>query len=442
MKKRFSVVYSVLEPLVFASISLWHRRLEIEGVSDFPNGPVLLIANHQNGMEDPLVCCVSTPRQCHFLTRADIFQTPLSNRILRGLNMIPVYRPRDRRQDARDRNADSFARAQSRLEAGCIIAMFPEGNHRNRRSLRPFKSGMARIGMEALESWSAEPNRPDDITVVPVGLDYSDYTAFRSDLLLNFGKGFKLKPYLEDYRVDPQSTVSRVMERAKHALQEHMLDLEAGDRYSTVLALRDIDRHRRFPSDPRNAPMKADLVQFKQTAHRTESMPESDFQALKEALEAYHKAADSLGLKPELLGQKDLKAFRIICRSLWAIGGLPIYVLGLLANGIPAAAVRYIVDHKVRDVHFKSSFGFASAVFLFVFWYVFLSIMITTTLGIGWVPLVLIAAAISGILALRFRESLRVMLQAIKFRRLLTRKNPTLMQALALLKSIQARIAN
>ena len=57
--------------------------------------PVLLLANHQNALLDALLIATKCGRFSYFLTRAAVFKKSFVNKILRSLQMLPVYRVRD-----------------------------------------------------------------------------------------------------------------------------------------------------------------------------------------------------------------------------------------------------------------------------------------------------------------------------------------------------------
>jgi hypothetical protein len=53
------------------------------------------LANHPNGLIDPLVITCNIPRANYYLVRAAVFKNPLVKKMLGYLNLMPVYRIRD-----------------------------------------------------------------------------------------------------------------------------------------------------------------------------------------------------------------------------------------------------------------------------------------------------------------------------------------------------------
>lgn len=440
MTKRFSILYATIGPLVYASATKWHRRMVSRNVEGFPEGPVLLIANHQNGMEDPLMVCMHTPRQCHFLTRADIFKHPFADFLLRSMNMIPVYRPRDRRSDARDRNQVSFMKARQRLSKGCIIALFPEGNHKNQHHLRPFKSGLARIGMEALDSWVGQSDMPKDIHVVPVGLDYSDYTRFRSELLLNFGEPFGLADKLAAYREEPNKTIQQIMEQAREHLSACMINIESRERHDVIAKLRPLDRARRNPQHARKSDLETDLLAFQETARTLEALDADRFGEIEALLSSYDTHSEKAELQPHEVNGRDLRKANRFMRALWLIVGAPVLVLGVLLNFPPALLTRWVVKNKVPDPHFKSSFGIAVPSLGFPIWWMLLVAFVSVVWSFLLAPITLIAAVICGILAIRYLENWKILFQAIRYRKLVAKSDKDFLAAREAMDALFAKL--
>ena len=137
--------YGLALPWVSAAISRFHRIEGAEGLEHVPapGTPLIIVANHQNGLMDPLVLCSLLSRhQIHWLTRSDIFYKPIVRFFLFSFNMLPIFRRRDRLADIGERNQRIFEICVERLNIGAVIGLYPEGNHNGERSLRPLKRGV------------------------------------------------------------------------------------------------------------------------------------------------------------------------------------------------------------------------------------------------------------------------------------------------------------
>jgi 1-acyl-sn-glycerol-3-phosphate acyltransferase len=133
MSRRF---YHRLRPVI-AWLCQRLYRVEVEGSSNIPRaGGCVLAANHDSSI-DPALVALTTERPVRFLARAELWQPGLQ-RLLNALGAIPV-----RRGQGDDR---AMRRAKQLLEAGELVAIFPQGTvlrYRNRR----FRRGAARLAL-------------------------------------------------------------------------------------------------------------------------------------------------------------------------------------------------------------------------------------------------------------------------------------------------------
>jgi 1-acyl-sn-glycerol-3-phosphate acyltransferase len=206
-------IYNALKPLVRFALKRYYRHIGVSGQANFPSsGAVVVISNHQNALMDPLLISCFTPRPLVWMARADVFHKKQFAWLLKALKMIPVYRSRDKVN-----LAEASARTQSicvdKLRRGEAIALFPEGTHRPVRHLFAFKKGFARIVLEAIAH--------GDVSIVPVGLDYSNY--FRQQGVAHVRIG---KPLLVKKGTTP--VIPQLIDEAHRALQEVMIHADPG----------------------------------------------------------------------------------------------------------------------------------------------------------------------------------------------------------------------
>lgn len=161
------------------ALRIFFRRLEIVGRERVPEGKVMFALNHPNGLIDPLFILCYAGRPVSFLAKAPLFSMPVIGYFVRSLRCLPVYRQRDNNDPAQNRAM--MKRAVELLAEGNALALFPEGTSHSDPSLKPFRSGAARIAL------SAAAFAKDSVKVVPVGLSYSRKHVFRSNALLLFG---------------------------------------------------------------------------------------------------------------------------------------------------------------------------------------------------------------------------------------------------------------
>jgi cytidylate kinase len=98
-------------------------RMRIEGAENIPAvGPVVIASNHRSNL-DPFFLGVSSPRQIHFMAKAELWKVSVLGRLISAAGSFPVSRGSADRQAVRN--------ALSILDQGAVLGLFPEG-HRHR----------------------------------------------------------------------------------------------------------------------------------------------------------------------------------------------------------------------------------------------------------------------------------------------------------------------
>ena len=116
-------------------------RLEKRGLENIPEkGPAVLVCNHVSFV-DPLVILAASPRPIRFVMDHRIFKTPVLSFIFRTGKAIPVA---SAKEDEKLLNA-AYEKIAEALEAGELVAIFPEGRITDTGELYPFKRGIGRI---------------------------------------------------------------------------------------------------------------------------------------------------------------------------------------------------------------------------------------------------------------------------------------------------------
>ena len=116
-------------------------RLRQNGLENIPEeGAAVLVCNHVSFV-DPLVIAAASRRPIRFVMDYRIHRTPLISFVFRHMHAIPIAPARD---DAAMMEA-AFEEVAKALEAGELVAIFPEGRITDTGEIYPFRPGVQRI---------------------------------------------------------------------------------------------------------------------------------------------------------------------------------------------------------------------------------------------------------------------------------------------------------
>jgi 1-acyl-sn-glycerol-3-phosphate acyltransferase len=304
------------------------------------NKPVLFLSNHQNALIDPLLIATKSGRFCYFLTRASVFNKPIVDKILRSLQMLPVYRIRDGWSTVSNNNS-IFSSCTDILKQNKAVTIFPEGNHHLNRTVRPLSKGFTRIVFETLEKY------PElDLQIIPVGVNYIKADDFVDSTAVFFGKPIAAKNYL------------------------------LNDRNQAVIALKE-DVHQEIS---------------KLTTHIPSENYEENLAKLMENNVDF--------LNPEAVNQcvsSNFESCQKQTKSKTSFLKTGIKYI-LLANFVlPFLLWKNYVKPKIKEIEFVATFRFAVYITLFPIW--FIIVIFALSIFLGW-QIALIYALVVSVLAL------------------------------------------
>ena len=195
------LTYRFLQGLAIVSLKTYFRKIVYLNPQYLKEkGPLVVLCNHPNTVVDPLISVMYVRQTCFLLANYGLFKNPIVGAILRTLFCIPVKRTQDVLDGEVRNNDDAFKESRAHLTAGSSLFIAPEGSSFTERHIREFKTGTARIVLEA----ESKANFSLDIRILPIGLTYSDPLKFGSDVVAEVGKPFTAKNWQAAYAENPR----------------------------------------------------------------------------------------------------------------------------------------------------------------------------------------------------------------------------------------------
>ena len=211
----------------------YFKRIDVRNANTIPkNEAVIFLGNHQNALLDALLIATKNGRFLYFLTRAGVFEKPLVSKILKSLQMLPVYRIRDGWSNL-NKNNSVFSKSSKLLSEQNAVVIFPEGSHNLNRTVRPLSKGFTRIIFETLENYPETK-----IQLIPVGLNFKHATKFSDTALINFGAPIQVGIELLE---DKNKSVIKLKDQVSQQLRALTIHIESENYESTLQKLEDLN---------------------------------------------------------------------------------------------------------------------------------------------------------------------------------------------------------
>lgn len=343
--------------------TLFYRKVESTGIKKINlNKPMLLAPNHQNALMDPLAIMFTIHKACVFMTRADIFAKPIVINTLLYLKMLPIYRIRDGKESLA-LNEKIFEKSIDVLEKKIPLVIFPEATHTEFRSLLPLKKGIFRITFAAEERNEFKL----DTQIYPIGINYSNYYNYQTDVLIKYGEPIALKDYEEIYKENPAKAMQVIRKDLGKKISELAIDIRNKKYYEFYEKSREIFdfetlKDLKLDKDKSlEAKFKADKLNIKILDHAFETENEK-FLNLTKKVESYTQKLKKHNFKDWLFDQS-ISVFKPLFQSILAILLLPLWLVSAIEFSLPFYLPEKILP-KFKDHQFYSSLRFLGSFFI------------------------------------------------------------------------------
>jgi len=367
-------------------------------------GAVLLCINHPNNFIDSLLVGGALRRKVHYLATAGLFRHPLAARLLQACGAIPVYRKQDD-PDKMDKNLGAFAACYKAFGDGRLVAIYPEGTTHAEVRVQRIKTGAARIAL------GYEAERPGELQVIPVGLNFDARKSFRGRVLVSFGSPIPVTPYRDAYRADPVKAVEALTDAIQWGMEAEVVHVERIDESRLVNAVQELYRGelvRELREERGLAERQIDLVRLSRAiVDSTNYFKRRDparVERIWQRIQSYRALLAEYHVKDEAVRARlERTRPRQRIRLTWeAIAGFPLFVYGATVNFLPYWIPRWVARRRSRKETDYATWRFLTAMLAFpLFWG--LEIWIAARLvGRAAALVFALSLPISGVIAYRY----------------------------------------
>ena len=326
--------------------------------------PIIFTVNHPTAFLDPVLVGTFLGPIVHFIVRGDVFNSNIVRAILASLKMYPIFRFRDGYSNLKNNQA-TMDLCYKILSEGKNILILAEGDTKHEKRLRSIQKGTARMAFGAIEEYGDM-----DILVVPIGVNYTDSTRFRSEVMIEVGESIPLSKYLPVYRENPRKAIKQLTDAVEVGMRKHVIHIadEADDKL--VNKFLDIQRNDLEKTILPIASSSNVLLKKEYEAVETiNKMSASEKEAFEITIDDYQKELNQLGLKDVGIAQSENYNF---VNSLLVILGFIPFVIGVFINGLPLLIARNFANKKVKKIEFHSSVRFGvGLVGYMIYWLIF-----------------------------------------------------------------------
>lgn len=365
------------------TLDAFYCRIEVVGAERFPmDRPVIVLANHSNSLVDGAVIASFLPRMPRFLGASTVWDYRPLRPLLNAAGVVPLYRRQDGRAHP-GKLADSFDSASDLLDAGGVLAIFPEGISHNNPRVLPLKSGAARIALK-----TETRHGPTRLAIVPVCLTFEAKYRVRSRALLEIGPPVDLaREQVEAFRSGCRTRQANAVKALTGRLFDHLDAMTPGHASweEARLVARVAEIIGNADPDPTGTGLYG-IAEIRRGIHDgylwvRQTQPERT-EALLRQIAEYDRTLRGAGLRDDQVAHGATATGGAFARgrkrtALKTVLLAPVALLGLALNLLPFFVLRMLSRRK--DLDKRSTWSIFAGFFVFPFFW------LVTALAIGLV---------------------------------------------------------
>lgn len=364
------MLYQFFKIIFELTLKIFFKKIKINQAQHISSkGPIIVVANHPNTFMDPLLIGTLFKQPLFFLAKSTVFNSPVAKWLFKKLNMIPVYRKKDVADNSL-KNEETFEKCYEALAQKITLLIFPEGISVHERKLQQIKTGTARIALGA----EAQNDFQLGITILPIGLNYSDPKRFRSEVFIAVAAPIQVSDFQSLYQTDPNKAVLALTDKVKTALEAQVIITQNVEEDNFVKHVEMLYKNKLFKDfNLSTKEVDQDFIVTKEIIKAVHFIQEKDPEKiihLKKETKAYFQALTKLGLTDQALENNHPNLLKHLFQSLSILLlGFPIYLYGLIFNYIPYILPSQIAKILTKEDEFVAPIMMTSGIFTFCFFY-------------------------------------------------------------------------
>ncbi|MDA8886533.1 lysophospholipid acyltransferase family protein [Bacteroidia bacterium] len=416
------MLYKTFRWLFYLTTKAYFRSIYVQGKESIPESdtPVIFAANHPSSFMDPILLAVNLNRIIFFLVRGDLFKNKVLKRLFNKLHMIPVYKS-DLSPGQVSQNEIIFEKCHDHLAKNNTIMIFPEGTSKTERRLRPIKTGVARIALGAEEKQDFSLG----LTIVPVGLNYSNPHYFKSDVFVNIGEPILVSEYKDVYQKDARDGVVQLTERVKVELEKRIVIIEDERLEKIIKQIEILYRSKLRDESKLEEKATQDFYLSQDIVKAVEYFAQKSPEVLKEfehKITYYLKTLKDLKIRDTQVRSSSI-SLEVIGKIVYFIIGFPVFLFGFITNVIPFKLSEFIAKKILIRDDFVGAIKMAVGMLIFLIMYIIQSTVFGSFTSLFWGIVFCISLYPAGLFTVSYIKTYYKVRGTVKYLKLFMQKS-------------------
>lgn len=402
------MIYLLLRKLIRLALRIYFRKVHVlNEVVTAVDKPVILVANHPNGVMDVFVLAALLSKNTYyFLVPTDVMATSWKATLLKWLNCIPTERGEEKL------SMQTLGKCSDILKNKGKLIVFTENKSLQAKRLAQISNDAGSIALDVEESYGFNLGT----LLIPVALNYTYFNLFRSELMISLALPVPVADFKNTFQEHKEQALSSLNESITKGLISEMVIIEQEEHEIVTERLLTINRNDcDIPSIPWKSKQQ-DKLRFDQIiveyANKLADQEPATLMGLTQKTSDYFGQLTSFGINDRELSAWGQKSFLKFCLVLL---GWPFFCMGYITNILPIWIAGATSQSSVENTVWYEANRLLKGIW---FWMVHFLIIITTTHILGGIYTGLTAGfmiPLSGYFALYYKEWGKAALDKIRF---------------------------